>query len=70
MLAPPPGQPGLSTNSAVILGPLVPNEARRVEPVLDASLGTEALIDEPVASGGDSSLWDGDDEDEEEEEPK
>lgn len=53
----------------MILGPLVPNEARRVENALDVSLGADALIDEPVASGGDSSLWAGDD-DEEEDEPK
>jgi hypothetical protein len=49
----------------------VPGEARRVGDVLDASLGNEALIDEPVASGGDSSLWVGDDdEDEDEDKPK
>jgi hypothetical protein len=45
------------TNAAVLLGPLVPNEARRVEEVLDVTLGSDALIEEPVASGGDSSLW-------------
>jgi hypothetical protein len=49
-----------------VLGPLVPNEARRVENVLDVSLGADALIEEPVASGGDSSLWVDDDEDDDE----
>jgi hypothetical protein len=44
----------------------VPNEARRVEELLDVGLGADSALDEPVASGGDSSLWtgDGDDEDE------
>lgn len=51
----------------MVLGPLVPNEARRLEQVLDVSLGADTLIDEPVASGGDSSLWAGDDEDDEDE---
>ena len=32
------------------------------------SLSTDPLIEEPVASGGDSSLWTGDDEDDEEDE--
>ena len=49
-----------------MLGPLVPEEARRRGEIIDAGLGGSALIEEPVASGGDSSLWVGDDEDEEE----
>jgi hypothetical protein len=67
---PGPGPAGRPTNSAVVLGPLVPGEARRLGDVIDATLGGETLIDEPVASGGDSSLWAGDDGDEDDEEGK
>jgi hypothetical protein len=50
-----------------VLGPLVPEEARRRGEIIDIGLGGPALIDEPVASGGDSSLWAADEEDEDEE---
>jgi hypothetical protein len=43
--------------AAAVLGPFVPAEARRVEGIIDTSLGGEGLLEEPVASGGDSSLW-------------
>jgi hypothetical protein len=50
-----------------VLGPLVPDEARQVQELLDTGLGGAALVEEPVASGGDSSLWVGDDDDDEDE---
>jgi hypothetical protein len=64
---PDPGPAGQPTSPALVLGPLVPGEARRTGDIIDAALGSTAAFDEPVASGGDSSLW-GDDDDEEEEE--
>ncbi|HEX6376799.1 MAG TPA: hypothetical protein VFZ91_13895 [Allosphingosinicella sp.] len=61
---PGPGRPALTT---VVLGPLLPPEAEPRDDVIDASgLADTPLIDEPVTSGGDSSLWSGDDDDEEE----
>ncbi|HET9640742.1 MAG TPA: hypothetical protein VFP12_16220, partial [Allosphingosinicella sp.] len=65
---PGPGPAGRPTNSAVVLGPLVPEEARRRGELIDVGLGGSAIIDEPVASGGDSSLWVDNDKDEDEEE--
>jgi hypothetical protein len=53
----------------VVLGPLVPNEARQRSDIIDTTLGTSALIEEPVASGGDSSFWAGDDDEKDEDEP-
>jgi hypothetical protein len=52
----------------VVLGPLLPGEERRANELIDTGLGTLAPIEEPVASGGDSSLWDGDDDDDEDDE--
>jgi filamentous hemagglutinin family protein len=49
-----------------VLGPPLPPEAEPRDGVIDASgLAGIPLIDEPVISGGDSSLWDEDEEDEE-----
>jgi hypothetical protein len=51
----------------IVLGPLLPPEAEPRDGVIDASGLTDVpLIDEPVTSGGDSSLWDEDDEEEDE----
>jgi hypothetical protein len=33
--------------------------------MIDVDLSRDSLIDEPVASGGDSSLWGGDEDEEE-----
>ena len=50
-----------------VLGPLLPerDEAMSSAPLIDAgSLNAAPLIEEPVASGGDSSLWTGDEDEE------
>ncbi|HMJ92964.1 MAG TPA: hypothetical protein VK472_02560 [Allosphingosinicella sp.] len=59
----PPSLPG----AAIVLGPLLVgrNEATSNAPLIDTgSLNAAPLIEEPVASGGDSSLWIGDEEEE------
>jgi hypothetical protein len=48
----------------------VPPEARKAEQILDVSLGGEAAIDEPVASGGDSTSWTGGNDDDDDDEPR
>jgi hypothetical protein len=53
----------------IVLGPLLPPQAEPRDDVIDsAGLWDIPLIDEPVTSGGDSSLWDDDDDDDEEDE--
>ena len=59
----PPSLPG----SEIVLGPLLPerDEATSNSPLIDSgSLNAAPLIEEPVASGGDSSLWIGDEDEE------
>jgi hypothetical protein len=53
-----------ATSAATVLGPLLPGEERKLGQVVDASLAETGILDEPVASGGDSGLWDGGDKDE------
>ena len=64
----PPRLPGAARPALtrIVLGPLLPPEAEPRDDVIDAAGLTDIpLIDEPVTSGGDSSLWDEDEEDEE-----
>lgn len=59
----PPSLPG----SEIVFGPLLPerDEATSNSPLIDSgSLNAAPLIEEPVASGGDSSLWTGDEDEE------
>jgi hypothetical protein len=51
-----------------VLGPLLPAEARKTGELIDSTLDARSTIDEPVASGGDPSLWS--DDDDKEGEPK
>jgi hypothetical protein len=58
--------PSLS-GSEIVLGPLLPerDEATSRTALIDTgSIEAAPLIEEPVASGGDSSLWTGDEEEE------
>ncbi|HEX8380648.1 MAG TPA: hypothetical protein VF619_08895, partial [Allosphingosinicella sp.] len=58
------GRPALSR---VALGPLLPPEAEPRDGLIESTALTDVpLIDEPVTSGGDPSLWDEDEEEEEE----
>ncbi|HYG46425.1 MAG TPA: hypothetical protein VD846_00650 [Allosphingosinicella sp.] len=60
---PPAARPALTR---IVLGPLLPPQAEPRGDVIDAAaLSDIPLIDEPVTSGGDSSLWDEDEEEDE-----
>lgn len=66
----PPRLPGAARPALtrIVLGPLLPPEAEARGDAIDAAGLTDIpLIDEPVTSGGDSSLWDEKEEEEEEE---
>ena len=66
---PPEVIPDVPSGSEVIEGPIDEAEESTPPPnpdrqeFVDVSFATESLLEEPVTSGGDSGLWDGEDED-------